>query len=58
LKPTLGLLALRNGRIAPLLGSLPGSVLLLQLAFDLLPLILGPPDSLLVGDPVMRQLGL
>jgi hypothetical protein len=30
----------------------------MQLAFDLLPLVLGLPENLLPGDPVVGQLGL
>jgi hypothetical protein len=57
-QPLLGLRADGNGLIPLLLRLPPDRALLFQLALDVLPLILRPPESLLPGDPFVRQLRL
>ncbi len=57
LNPLLGGPAARDGRITLLLSLLPGGALVIQLALDSLPLLFGPAECLISGDPTMRQLG-
>jgi hypothetical protein len=56
-EPLFGLLAGGNGLITLLFGLLPCYTILVQLTLDRLPLILGPPENLLVGDLLMGDLG-